>query len=158
MSLQLQLLPARSPSSKSHPFARPHKTPTKCQIVSPTTKGPTEQPPTVTVAPTVAGCVNNNSIFNFTLVSNATITEDCAWITKKTNAIAIRTDIYCGIGEIKYMGCPSTYNGCGTCSDDATYQFKLKYQPESFKETKLALTAQLLLAWSVLNHVATVNR
>lgn len=109
----------------------PTLSPVPSQIVSPT-KVPTEQPPTVTVAPSVAGCVDD-SLFNFTLVSDANISQDCAWITKKTNVIAIRKGIYCGIGEIKYKGCPNTCDGCDTCSDDATYQFELKYQPGKFQ-------------------------
>jgi hypothetical protein len=123
-------VPSDAPSNKPTVSIKPSATPTKAPVGAPTV--PVPAPVTPPVAPPVAGCVDD-SLFEFTLVTDATKPVDCAWITKNAKAIATRTSTYCANGEIKYKGCPGTCDGCGTCADDATFKFELTKQKGTFK-------------------------
>jgi len=121
--------PSAGPSNKPTVSIKPSAAPSKAPVGVPTV--PVPAPVTPPVAPPVAACVDD-SLFTFTLVTDATKSVDCAWITKNAKAIATRTSTYCGNGEIKYKGCPSTCDGCGTCADDATFTFELTNQTGKF--------------------------
>ena len=121
--------PSAGPSNKPTVSIKPSAAPSKAPVGVPTV--PVPAPVTPPVAPPVAACVDD-SLFTFMLVTDATKSVDCAWITKNAKAIATRTSTYCGNGEIKYKGCPSTCDGCGTCADDATFTFELTNQTGKF--------------------------
>jgi len=121
--------PSAGPSNKPTVSIKPSAAPSKAPVGAPTV--PVPAPVTPPVASPVAACVDD-SLFTFTLVTDATKSVDCAWITKNAKAIATRTSTYCGNGEIKYKGCPSTCDGCGTCADDATFTFELTNQTGKF--------------------------
>ena len=125
--------PSAGPSNKPTVSIKPSAAPSKAPVGAPTVPVPAPVTPPVAppVASPVAACVDD-SLFTFTLVTDATKSVDCAWITKNAKAIATRTSTYCGNGEIKYKGCPSTCDGCGTCADDATFTFELTNQTGKF--------------------------
>jgi len=69
-----------------------------------------------------ASCVDNS---NFTfLLNNGSIRQDCAWITKNKDKVAVRRSAYCAKADVKTQCSATCDDSC--CRDNSAFRFTLK--------------------------------